>query len=44
VKVEQMRQLLLAVYASKNWRLKVRIMPDTQIVAIFKRLRTQGKV
>lgn len=41
---EQMRSAVANAYTSLKWRNKVIKMSDAQVVAIFKRLREQGKI
>ena len=38
------REALLAVYPGKKWADKVKAMTNDQIVAIYLRLKSQGKV
>lgn len=39
------RELVIRAYPhSKAWKTKVSKMPDSQIVAIFLRLRSQGRI
>jgi hypothetical protein len=43
--ISRKRELVLKAYPnSKAWSAKVKSMPDNQIVAIFLRLRGQGKI
>lgn len=41
---EQMRQQLLTVYPGQKWADKVRKMPDSQVIAIFRRFQNDGKL
>jgi hypothetical protein len=38
------REQLKTVYNSKAWARKVDNMPEAQVIAIFKRLKAQGKL
>lgn len=38
------RELVAGAYPTEAWKTKVKKMPDNQIVAIFIRLRRQGKI
>lgn len=38
------RELLKTVYPSKKWATKVDKMSDSQVVAVYMRLRAQGKL
>jgi hypothetical protein len=38
------RELVKQAYPTKAWQTKVSAMTDSQVVAIFLRLRRQGKV
>jgi hypothetical protein len=38
------RELVKQAYPTQTWRTKVSKMPDSQIVAIFLRLRSQGRI
>lgn len=42
--ISRKREALLAVYSGPEWRQKVLKMSDQQIIAIFMRLKIQGKV
>lgn len=43
--ISRKRELVLKAYPhSKTWPAQVKKMPDNQIIAIFLRLRRQGKV
>jgi hypothetical protein len=43
--ISRKRELVARAYPnSKSWSAKVKGMPDNQIVAIFLRLRGQGKI
>lgn len=41
---DQMREKVAEAYSGDNWKLKVRRMPDDQIVAIYYRLLKSGKI
>lgn len=38
------RELLKTVYKSKSWAKKVDEMSDAQVIAIYQRLKAQGKL
>lgn len=38
------REALRKAYPSKKWTLKVNKMSDNQVIAIYKRLKLQGKI
>ena len=38
------REALKSVYRGKGWAQKVERMSDEQVVAIYKRLQSQGKI
>jgi hypothetical protein len=38
------RRLVLKAYPTETWKAKVKKMRDDQIVAVFFRLRRQGKI
>lgn len=38
------REAVKAAYNSPHWRIKVNKMSDSQVVAIYKRLQSQGKI
>lgn len=40
----QKREALLTAYPSQKWWDKVKKMPDSQVVAIYLNLKSQGKV
>lgn len=44
MRVEQMRQEVALVYDSPAWKLRVLKMSDNQIVAIYMRLKLQGRI
>jgi hypothetical protein len=38
------RELVKQAYPTQTWKDKVKKMPDNQIVAVYLRLRRQGKI
>lgn len=44
VKVDQKRTAVRAAYEGKKWQVKVDKMSDDQVIAIYSRLKDQGKV
>jgi NAD(P)H-dependent flavin oxidoreductase YrpB (nitropropane dioxygenase family) len=40
----QMRDAIIVAYPSKRWAEKVKRMPDNQVIAVYMRLKLQGKV
>lgn len=38
------RELVLKAYPTETWKARVKNMPDSQIIAVFLRLRRQGKI
>lgn len=42
--VSKKREALIAAYSGDKWRKKVLAMSDTQVIAVFMRLRKQDKV
>lgn len=42
--IDQMREAIKKAYRSPKWTRKVNNMPDNQVVAIFKNLKSQSKV
>lgn len=41
---KQKREALKSAYSGEKWIAKVNGMPDNKVVAIYLRLKTQGKV
>jgi hypothetical protein len=41
--VEEMRAKISEVYESDRWRLRVRLMPDNQVIAIYRTMRDRGQ-
>ena len=44
MKVEDMRQAVIAAYSGPSWRLKVQVMPDRQVIAIFRSMVEEGRL
>lgn len=44
VTVEQQRQALLGAYSGPKWQQKVKKMSDSQVTAIYLRLKQQNKL
>lgn len=42
--ISQMRDKVAEAYSGDSWKKKVRFMPDDQIIAIFYRLKKNGKI
>lgn len=42
--ISRKREALIAAYPGKSWRKKVTKMSDSQVVAVYLRLKQQGKV
>jgi hypothetical protein len=42
--ITQQRELLKSAYLSTSWTQKVNKMSDQQVIAIFFRLKAQGKI
>lgn len=42
--VDQMRIRLFSAYSGDKWKKKIEKMPDNQVIAIYKRLESQGKL
>ena len=42
--VSKKREALKAVYPSKRWATKVNNMSDNQVIAVYLRFKSQGKV
>ena len=42
--VEQMRAKISEVYESDRWRLRVKMMPDNQVIAIYRTMRDRGQL
>ena len=42
--VEQMRAKISEVYESDRWRLRVKTMPDNQVIAIYRTMRDRGQL
>lgn len=42
--VSKKREALKSVYPSKRWATKVNNMPESQVIAVYLRLKQQGKV
>ena len=42
--VSRKREALKAVYPSKRWATKVNNMSDNQVIAVYLRFKSQGKV
>lgn len=40
--VDQMREQIIKVYPGERWRNKVALMPDRQVVAIYKCMKRRG--
>lgn len=38
------RELLKQAYPNKTWAKRVDKMPEDQVIAVFKRLKAQGKI
>lgn len=41
--VEAMRSKIGEVYESDRWRLRVKMMPDNQVIAIYRTMRSRGQ-
>lgn len=41
--VDQMRRLVAGVYRSDSWKIKVAMMPDSQVIAIYCRFNREGR-
>lgn len=42
--VEQMRAKISEVYESDRWRRRVQLMPDNQVIAIYRTMRSRGQL
>jgi len=42
--VEQMRAKISEVYESDRWRRRVQLMPDNQVIAIYRTMRNRGQL
>jgi len=42
--VEAMRAKIGEVYESDRWRRKVQLMPDNQVIAIYRTMRDRGQL
>lgn len=42
--ISRKREALFAVYPSKKWSDKVKAMSDSQVIAVYLRLKAQGKI
>ena len=42
--VEQMRAKIIEVYEGDRWRRRVQLMPDNQVIAIYRRMRDRGQL
>jgi hypothetical protein len=44
MKIDQKREALKGAYSGEKWIVKVDKMSDEQIIAVYNRLKSQGKV
>lgn len=42
--VEQMRAKISEVYESDRWRRRVQLMPDNQVIAIYRTMQNRGQL
>lgn len=42
--IERKREALIAAYPGPKWRRKVIAMTESQVIAVYMRLKNQGKV
>ena len=42
--ISKKREALYGAYPSKNWKQKVNEMSDSQVIAVYLRLKGQGKI
>lgn len=42
--VESMRAKIGEVYDSDRWRRRVQLMPDNQVIAVYRTMRDRGKL
>lgn len=42
--VESMRERIIEVYESDRWRRRVQLMPDNQVIAIYRTMRDRGQL
>ena len=41
---QQIRVLVAGAYDGEKWKQKVKLMPDSQVVAVYKSLQKQGRL